>query len=67
MLGIEVFSEELGTPLSLVNVYGPFLNRVPFWHSLFQSTLVNGDSVVMGGDLNFSLGHSEIWGPHAQV
>ena len=66
-LGIEVFSEELGIPLSVVNVYGPFLNRAPFWNSLFQSTLVNGDSVVLGGDLNFSLGHSEIWEPHTQV
>ena len=67
ILGVEVFSEDLGIPLSVVNVYGPYLNRAHFWNSLFQSTLVNGDSVVLGGDLNFSLGQSEIWGPHAQA
>ena len=67
VLGVEVFSEELGISLSVVNVYGPYLNRGPFWDSVYQNPLVNGDSVVLGGDLNFSLGNNEVWGPHAQV
>ena len=67
VLGVEIFSKELGISLSVVNVYGPYNNRVPFWDSLLQIPLVNGDSVVMGGDFNFSLGHNEVWGPHAQV
>ena len=28
---------------------------------------MNGDSLMLGGDFNFSLGHNEVWGPHAQV
>ena len=67
VLGVEIFSEELGMSLSVVNVYGPYINRVPFWDSLLQNPLVSGDSVVLGGDFNFSLGHNEVWGPHAQV
>ena len=66
-LGAEVYSEYLGTSLTVVNVYGPYLNRTPYWDSLLQNTLVNGDSLVLGGDFNFSLGHNEVWGPHAQV
>ena len=23
--------------------------------------------MILGGDFNFSLGHNEVWGPHAQV
>ena len=67
VLGVEVFSEELGISLTVVNVYGPYLNRAPFWDSLLQNPLVNGDSLVIGGDFNFSLGHNEVWGPRAQV
>ena len=67
VLGVEVCSEELGMSLLVINVYGPYINRVPFWDSLLLNPLVSGDSVVLGGDLNFSLGHSEVWGPHAQA
>ena len=67
VLGVEVFSADLGLSLTAINVYGPYLNRAPFWDSLFQNPLVSGDSVVMGGDFNFSLGHNEVLGPHAQV
>ena len=67
VLGVEAFSEELGISLSVLNIYGPYLNRAYFWDSLLQNPLVNGDSIVMGDDLNFSLGHNEVWGPHAQV
>ena len=67
VLGVEVFSEELGMSLLVVNVYGPYINRVPFWDSLLQNPLVTSDTVVMGGDFNLSLGHNEVWGPHAQV
>jgi len=30
VLGVEVLSIELGTQLSMLNIYGPYLNRVPF-------------------------------------
>ena len=67
VLGAELLCEELGFTLSVINVYGPYLNRVPFWDALFQNPLVSGDSLVLGGDFNFSLGHSEVWGPRART
>ena len=67
MLGVEIFSEELGITLSVINVYGPYLNRPPFWESLLQNPMVNGDSLVLGGDFNFYLGQNEVWGPCAHA
>ena len=43
------------------------LIRIPFWDSLLGNPLLKGDSVILGGDLNFSLGQSEVWGSHAQT
>jgi hypothetical protein len=28
---MEVFSEELGMDLMVISVYGPYLDRIPFW------------------------------------
>ena len=66
VLGLELFSEELGLLLSVINVYGPYLNRPPS-DSLLQNPMVNGDSLVLGGDFNFSLGQNEVWGPRAHA
>ena len=67
VLGADLHCEELGFTLSVINVYGPYLNRVPFWDALLQNPLVSGDSLVLGGDFNFSLGHTEVWGPRART
>ena len=56
ILGAELLSVDLGTSISVINVYGPYVNQFPFWDSLLQETLLGGDSVVVGGDLNFTLG-----------
>ena len=34
VLGVELLSVDLGTNISVINVYGPYVNRVPFWDSL---------------------------------
>ena len=66
VLGVDLLFEDLGISLSVLNIYGPYINRAPFWESLFQNPLANGDSVVLGGDLNFSMGLTEVWGSNAQ-
>jgi hypothetical protein len=38
-----------------------------FWEHFFNSSWLQGGMVVIGGDLNFSLGASEIWGPVTQL
>jgi len=65
VLGVELRPVDLGSCLKVINVYGPYQNRAPFWDSFFQNPFLEEDMVVIGGDLNFSLGLSEVWGPHA--
>lgn len=59
-------SYDLCTNLTLVKVYGPYQERVHFWNNLFSKSLLNNSKVVVGGDLNVSLGLSTSWGPLAQ-
>jgi len=66
VLGVELLSSDLGSSITVINIYGPYVNRIPFWDSILQDPLFGGDSVVVGGDLNFTLGQTEIWGPQAQ-
>jgi len=67
VLGCSLFSSDIGEEITLLNIYGPYQDRVPFWEKIFNLDLLKNDSVIIGGDLNFSLGHSEIWGPQARV
>ena len=32
-----------------------------------NSNLLQKDNIILGGDLNFSIGFSESWGHHAQI
>eukprot|EP00253_Pinus_taeda_P010718 PITA_10718 len=66
-MGIDVFSTELSKTLRIVNVYGPCYQREHFWHHLLNLSLLAPDHIIIGGDLNFSLGFSESWGSSAQV
>lgn len=38
-----------------------------FWRHLLNSSLLCQDNIIIGGDLNISLGFLESWGNHAQV
>jgi len=67
VLCVDLMSADLGFTIKVINVYGPYHNRVPFWDELTGNPLLSGDSLVIGGDLNFSLGQNEVWGPHAHV
>lgn len=64
-LGVDLFSQELNSSFCLVNVYGPYQDRVVFWDSFFSKPFLYSDCLIIGGDLNFTLGVSEIWCPKA--
>ena len=64
-VGLEVWVAKIGKTLMILNIYGPYLNRVSFWDSLFHMDLFEDTEVIMGGDFNLSLGASEVWGPRA--
>jgi hypothetical protein len=64
-LGIDIFVEGLGKEFRILNVYGPYLDRTPFWETLLSLKILKVENLILGGDLNFSLGEAEVWGPSA--
>ena len=66
-LSTDVLFQELYAEFRLLNVYGPYLNREVFWDKVFSFSLLMHDMVILGGDLNFSLGSVESWGPRASL
>jgi hypothetical protein len=58
--------EGSGLEVRVLNVYGPYVNNGPFWESLLKNSLIKVDNMILGGDINFSLGEVEIWGPNSQ-
>ena len=66
-LAMELYSNELYHPILLLNVYGPCTEREQFWNSFFMKSCLKNPNLIVGGDLNFSLGASESWGPSARV
>lgn len=66
-LGVEVYSLELCTNLLFLNIYGPCQDRVPYWNNVFSKSFMENTNLLIGGDLYFSLGISETWGPSAHA
>lgn len=64
-LGVDLFSLEMNSEFILVNIYGPYQNREEFWNHLLSLSLLSHEQIIVGGDLNLSLGASEILGPKA--
>lgn len=62
VLVVDVISIELSIPFYMINIYGPFHNCEVFWEDLMPTSIVNNDNIIIGGDLNFSLGHVQYWG-----
>ena len=60
-------SFEMQLELFFLNLYGPYTDREAFWNNLSVMDCFNFPNLVVGGDLNFSLGQSEIWGVKAKV
>ena len=63
----SLFSFELNLDICVVNIYGPFIDRERYWRNIFDLLCHKGEKLILGGDLNFSLGFSEIWGNRARL
>lgn len=61
-IGANIFSVELGMNFRIFNIYRPCQNRSEFRDNLLGSDTFFTDHLILGGDLNFSIGHSESWG-----
>ena len=66
-LGVSLYSIQPKMPLSFVNVYDPYLERERFWNNPFSNECIEKSNLILGRDLNSSLGFSEIWGAQARV
>eukprot|EP00253_Pinus_taeda_P019083 PITA_19083 len=66
-LGTKISSPDMGVSLLMLNIYGPCQGREQFWNNLLSKDLIKDRSLILGGDLNFSIGTSEAWGPNARV
>ena len=62
-----LFDYDLQKEISFVNLYAPYLDRESFWNNLIKLDSLLSPYLVFGGELNFSLGLSEILGVHAQI
>jgi hypothetical protein len=65
-MGVEACIVNLGEVLQILNFYGSYVDRVPFWEALLRKSFFQSDAIILGGDLNLSLGVSEVWGPRAK-
>ena len=50
-----------------LNFYGPYVDREIFWFNLFKVEGMMSSKLILGGDLNYSVGLYEIWGDKARV
>ena len=66
-LCVSLYSTELKMDLCFVNVYGPYVEREGFWNNLLDFVHLNCTKLILGGDLNFSLGFSKTWDARARV
>ena len=53
-------SQELGREFIVLNLYGPYAESVSYWEKLFWIDLIKQNALIVGGELNFSLGRKEI-------
>ena len=57
----------LSFPLNILNVYGPYKNRIQFWDNTLSGGLLNLPNLVLAGDLNLTLSPSEVCGCRASL
>jgi hypothetical protein len=56
-----------GDPLQVLNIYGPTHDWPQFWNALLEKSFLKYPALILGGDLNFSIGAVESWGHRSQV
>ena len=63
----SLYSTELQMDICFINIYGPYVDREGFWYNLLDFISINYTKIIFGGELNFSMGISEIWGDRARI
>ena len=60
MVKLEV--KDSSFSFNVVNVYGLYLDRIPFWENLANVGIFNHPNMVLGGDMIFTTSLREVWG-----
>ena len=55
-------SFELKLTICCINMYEPYVDREIFWYNLPKLERLKSSKMILGGDLNFSVRLSKIWG-----
>jgi hypothetical protein len=55
--------KDLGFSFDILNVYGPYLDRITYWEQLAVSEALSDPLLLINGDLNVTLSLREVWGP----
>jgi len=62
VLGGNFVVEGIGKEIIIINVYVPHIDRNTLWVNLLGKDILKSYLLILGGDLNFSLGAAESWG-----
>jgi hypothetical protein len=56
-ISVKLMVKNVGFSFSVVNIYDPYIDRVPYWEDLANAGALNDPLNLVGGDLNFTLSH----------
>jgi hypothetical protein len=55
-----MYSHEIGKEVIVLNVYGPYADRFPFWERFSNSIFLGHSHTIVRGDLNLFLGNFDM-------
>lgn len=53
--------------IHILNLYGPYKNRMAFWDALFASGIMDLASLIIAGDFKYTVGLDEEWGMSRKI
>jgi len=54
-LSVKLKHKDYDFVFSMINIYGPYTDRVLFWEDLKSAGVFSDPLLMIGGDLNFTL------------
>jgi hypothetical protein len=54
--------KELDIVTIILNIYDPYVERIPFWESLVEVGALIDPHILISGDLNITIFLWEVWG-----